>query len=267
MLELNKKSMLVTVNPEKTLSTFKQHIANEGLYFGYYPLDDENQPILYYIQKRVPNLYHYKYGSLDQLISAITVHINDRITYHLKERPRAAIGPNFNALVTGTNNIFSEIDSLTLRLTSLPEKVLQGIMMVPHKDIAKSFLQYLIGHFMEPLFFRFIPLKDATDIQESIRGVKEPSDLLLFGLTGITEIINTEQELIEKWCYKNNIVCHWCLKKTEQDIVHKHIYVPDAYKDIRDTYRNFFWNASDASQSTEQEKELIQHLTKLKERP
>ena len=265
MFELNKQSMFVAVSPEKTLSTFKQHIANEGLHFGYYPLDDENKPLLYYIQKRIPNLYHYKYGILDQLISAITVHVNDQTTYHLKERPRAAIGPNFNALVTGTKDIFSEIDSLTLRLAALPEKILQGIVMVPHKDVAKSFLHYLIGHFMEPLFFRFIPLKEASDIQESIRGVKKPSDLLLFGLTGITEIINTEQELIDKWCYQNKALCHWCHKKTEQDIVRKHIYTPDAYKDIRDGYRNFFWNASDASNSLEQEKELIKHLTKLKE--
>ena len=261
MFSLNKQSRLVTVAAENTLAELKKDLAEEGLYLGYYPLDDPSHTINHYLMRRIANLYHYKYGSISDLVSSLLVELPDGRPFHLKDAPRAATGPDFNRLVIGAKGQLGQLKMATFRVVSLPAKVLYGIILLNSREEARATIRHMVGHFMAPLFFKYLDRLEATTLLltlgEEKENKREPREALLFCLSGLQEIVSIEEDEISTYCQNQKRELSWVAGKPGRDIVNKHIHSNESYRDIKDQYRQFLWPASDSHSQTLLEKQFF----------
>ncbi len=255
--------MLVTVSADMILSEFKQHLLMEGCYLGYYPLHEEGNPIEYYLKRRIPNLYYYKYGSLSQLVSSLNVKMKNGDILQLKDAPRMSIGPSFNNIIIGSKDAIGTIKLATFKLLSIPEKILIGIISVKSKDQAKKFIRYLIGEFIEPLYFRYCDLDTVSTMTNNLKLKNSSTEHVLFCLAGIEEITMVHKEMIEEWCLANKVNSKWFHKRDERKISQAHVYEAESLKDIKEQYRSFLWPSSEPTEQLKCEKSFYQHYEPL----
>jgi len=257
MFSINKQSHLVTVSSEIKLSDIKKFLIQESLYFGYYPLDDIHYTINHYLKRRILNLYHYKYGSLSDLVSSALVELPNGKSFHLKDAPRSAIGPDFNKLIVGSKNHFGTIKTVTLKLVAMPEKILHGIVLVNNREEAKNFIRQIVGNHISPLYFRYFDLNSAPAFLDDLKIKKEPLETLLFSLSGLKEMVETEQEYIEDYFKKCKKDFFWIDKTWGHDFIQAYLHSPESYREIKEQYRHFLWPATDNTSQLNWEKEFF----------
>src|SRR5687768_3192833 len=194
MYSLNKQSRLVTVSAETKLTELKKQLAEEGLYLGYYPLDDVGYSLGYYLHRRIINLYHHKYGCLADQVSSMLVELKDGKSFHLKDAPRSAIGPDFNRMIIGSKDQLGTIKTVTLRVVSLPEKVLYGLVLIDSRDEARLILRNMVGRHMPPLFCKYLESEAVSDLLGKLHFERkgEPA-AMAFCLSGLQEILSVEE--------------------------------------------------------------------------
>jgi len=257
MFQLNKQSQLLTVSADVKLADLKSQLADEGFYFGYYPLEEFHHSIRHYLKRRYVNLYYFKYGSLPDLVSSCICELSNGKTFHLKDAPRAAIGPDFNRMVLGSKDHFGAIKTITLKICPLPEKILHGIFLVRSRNEAKLFVRNMVGNFILPLYFRFLNLDTSIEVLEDLKIKSKPCEILLICLSGLNEMVLAQQEVLEDYCETKNINHNWIYKKQERKIITQILHNPESYKDIKEQYRNFLWPASENAAQTLLEKDFL----------
>lgn len=258
MFQLNKKSHLLTIPADIKLAVIKKQLAEEGLYLGYYPLDEIHYSLSYYLNRRIGNLYHFKFGSLADLVSSLIVELKNGRSFHLKDAPRAAIGPDFNRMVIGGKEAFGQIKDVTLKVAALPEKVIHGVTLVKSREEAKFFFRTLIGRFIQPLFFRFFDMEGAAHLLSTLNFGDKPYEVLLFCLAGIHDIVSVEEEIISEFCQAHKLELFWIGKKEGRELVNEHLHNLESYREIKDQYRQFLWQGSDPAQQNLLEKRFLQ---------
>lgn len=256
MYSLNKKSRLVTISAEAKLSDLKKQLAEEGLYLGYYPLDEIQYSFSYYLHRRVANFYHFKYGSLADQIASLQVEMKNGKSFQLKSAPRAAIGPDFNRIIIGGKEHLGTARSVTLKTVALPEKIIYGIVLLKSREQAKALLCHLIGQFMPPLFFKYFELDLSTTILDQLHFQSEPFEIFLFCLSGLQEIVTVEESVISDFCLQNHWELMWVANKEGRDLVNAHLHTLESYREIKDQYRQFIWPASDHNHQALLEKQF-----------
>ncbi len=253
---MNKSSHLVTTSTEVKLTELKKALVREGLYFGYHPLDETSFTLGHYLKSRTPNLHYFKYGSLADMVSSLVVTLADGKSFHIKDAPRAAIGPDFNRLVIGSKENFGETSSVTLKVHTLPEKMVSAVIMVNSRDGARDFLRFLLANFLHPLTFYYLPLDQATELCRDLGLTTTASECVIVSLSGLSEIVNIAIEIVNDYGLKKKTLFHVCDKKSEQETVHAMLNTQVAYGEIKDQIRTLIWPASEVAEQMEMEKAL-----------
>ncbi|MBF0103808.1 MAG: FAD-binding oxidoreductase [Deltaproteobacteria bacterium] len=261
MLKINKNSHLVTVLADFKLSELKKELIREGLYLGYHPLDDINLPLHDYLVRRTPNLYHFKYGSISDLTSSLLVKLGEDKSFHLKDSPRPIQGPDFNKVMIGSGELLGKIKTVTLKIISIPEHVVHGLVLVHSRDCAKKIIAHMQGTFIQPLYFRFFGLGDAETILDQLKIKTKPTEALLFCLSGLREMVTVFQEVMDEFCASQHYQMNWLAKKHEHEIIHTRIHNPESYKEILEQYRHFLWRASDETAQSKWEKHFTNYMS------
>lgn len=260
MYQINKNSHLVTVPADTKLADLKKVLIEEGLYFGYQPLGEPQHTLNHYLSRRVPNLYHFKYGSIADLTCSLLVKLPDNKNFQLKDAPRAAIGPDFNRMIIGGREKIGIIQTATLKIISIPEKVIHGIVLVNSREDAREIVRYLVGQFMRPLYCRFLNLDDSSQMLDQLKIKTKATEVFVFCLSGLKEIVGVSQEVVDEHCQILGYQAHWVMNKREHEVVRFYIHSPEAYKDILDQYRYFLWQAADNTQQGLWEKDFTDSL-------
>lgn len=257
MIELDKTSHLVLVSTDVLLSELKDYLAEEALHFGFYPLDDPSYSLNYYLSKRTPNLYHFCYGGLADLVSSATIELKNGKTFKLKDAPRSAVGPDFNRMIIGSRDQFGSIKSATLKLTTAPEQVSHLALAINNRDEARAWIQDLVGRFIAPLYFRHLDTSVSSAFFDAVKFKTDRKECLLMSFGGLKDIIEVAHAIIDKRANLSNTPFKWLERHSAVDIIHPYIFVPDSLKNIREQYRQFLWPTSDVHTQLEFEKDFI----------
>ena len=175
--------------------------------------------------------------------------------FKFKDAPRSAIGPDFNRLIVGTGEIFGSIKQVILKVSSLPECILHGVVCLESKEKAKELVRYLVGHFAAPLYFKYLGLEDSQSLLQEMK-IKDDREVLILCLSGLNEIIKSESLFIEDFCKQNDLVVNWASDPNKQKIIHQYVYHRQSYGDILDQYRSFLWPSSENAHQNSLEKEI-----------
>jgi hypothetical protein len=260
MFQLNKTSHLLTVTPDLLLVDIKKNLAAEGLFWGYHPLDEIHYSINHYLKRRIPNLYYYKYGSLSDVVNSAEVELLDGKTFHFKDAPRSAIGPDFNRMMIGGRSNFGKFKAVTLIVNAMPEKTSHGILYIDSKQQARQILRDLMGYFIQPLYFKYIDLDTTDTLMSDLKIKTAATECVAFCLSGQGNMVDTEQRAIDDYCKTNKLESQWLDAKTKIDVLNSFVHNPGSYKELRDQYRNLLWPSSDSSTYSVVEKDLINFM-------
>lgn len=259
MYQLNKTSNLVTVASETPLADLKRKLSKDGLYFGYHPLSESDETLDHYLRLRIPNLYHFKYGNLADLTSSMTFELKSGMHFRLKDAPRAAIGPDFNRLLVGSEGRFGRIHNVTLRLTALPERIRCAGVALASREAAQAFVKTLIGLFVKPLFFKYFLHEDVpTGLLPPGNGPKSSSDALIIAFAGLDEMVRVEEEIVQEHCEASGHGVKWLDMGESQELMNRSIFNNQSYEAIRKQYREFLWPPSDGSHQAMIEKKFFE---------
>lgn len=262
LYQLNKTANLVTVATETKLSALKQKLSKDGLYFGYHPLHESDDTLAAYISERTPNLYHFKFGSLSDLVSTMTVELKSGGPFRLKDAPRSAIGPDFNRCILGSQGRLARVQDVTLRLVALPERIRCSVIKLTTREAAQKFVVTLIGQFIKPLFFRHYDFESVPKFAQTRSGKeKTGSDILIFCLGGLDDIVKIEESVVENLCQTLKYDLRWLDIQESQELMNRHIFKNESYAEIQKQYSDFIWTPSDAAQHTMLEKKFAEFLT------
>lgn len=259
MYQLNKISNLVTLNSETPLAEFKRKLSKDGLYFGYHPLVESDETLDHYLRQRIPNLYHFKFGSLSDLVSSMTFELKSGVHFHLKDAPRAAIGPDFNRLLVGSNGRFGRIHDVTLRLTALPERIRCAGVALDSRESAQALVVSLVGLFIKPLFFKYFAHESLpAGLLPPGHGAKSTSNALFIALSGMDEMVRVEEETMQEHCETRGHDVKWLDVAESQELMNRSLFNNQSYEDIRKQYREFLWPPFEASHQAMVEKKFFE---------
>lgn len=261
MGHLSKISRLITVPPDTKIKDLKKDLIAEALYFGYVPLDENHEELGYYLSRRVINLYHYKYGNLSDQVSSLTVEMKNGKTFHMPEVPRSAIGPDFNRLVIGGKENFGKIKDVTLKLVAVPERVVHGIILAESREKARRFFAKVISQFTLFLYARYFSGKACQELLSGLKMTNSCDGVFLFCLSGLSEMVVAEQNVINGLCQDQKYSCHWIDSKQGREWINSQIHHVESYRDIKEQYRQFLWPSSETSDQVQMEKDfLVSHV-------
>lgn len=257
---MNKKSNLLTITPEFLLPEIQERLAQEGLFFGYQPLGDPNLPMSHYLKQRIANLFYYRYGSLSDLVSSAKIELKNGKSFCLKDAPRSATGPDFNKIIIGSNDAFGKILSVTLKVYQQPQKDLIGIIQGSSSHALKSFLREMISQFIQPKYFFFLNQKQTETFLKNHKIKKHHHESLVFCLSGIEELVSTEQAALEDFGDKSSLQMEWIDDGTDESLFEHSIYDKEFYLDIKKQYQEFLWPTSDQAQQNRLGEEMMESM-------
>lgn len=257
MIEVLKSSHLVTASGDTLLADLKSRLIEDGLYFGFYPLDDASFSLNYYLSKRTANLYHFCYGSIADLVTSLTVELKNGKSFKMKDAPRSAIGPDFNRMIIGSRENFGQIKSATLKLIASPEVVSHLVLAVDDREHARRWIRDLIGHFITPLYFRFLDANNAPELLNAIKFKTDQTECLLICFGGLSEVVDTIHRIIGKWAQDSETPFKWLERHSALETIHPFVFSIENLKDIREQYKQFLWTTSDLSTQSEFDKDFV----------
>lgn len=259
MFAIDKTSNLVTVTADTKLSALKGRLSGEGLYFGYHPMYDGDATIGFHLGKGTPNLYHFKFGSLADLAGSLTFELKSGERFRLTDAPRAAIGPDFNRLIVGSEDKFGKIADVTLKLVPVPERISCAAVFVPSEEAAQALVTSMIGFFVRPLFFRHF---DFENVPKSLNAKpsKLVADAVVFCLCGIDDMVRAEEEVLQSYCEENDRILKWLELSESQDFMNRWVFKAENHPEILRQYSEFVWPPSDASVQAMSEKKFLGSL-------
>lgn len=261
MLQLDKKSLLVKVKPTMHLPELKSELSKEGLYFGFHPLEDSGETLLFYLKNRTPNLYHFKYGSLPDLVSTMTVALPSQQSFEIKNAPRSAIGPDFNRLIIGSQGKIGKIKNVTLKLAPLPDKISCAQVALTHEDEAQTLIASLIGQFIHPLFFKYFPFDQVPpSLKIDSKSSKSKKDILFLCFSGFDSLVQIEEDILDSYCRQHNYAIQWLELSKSHKIMNQDIFTSESLQEIKKQYRVYLWPDSDSNYQKQLEKDFLKEL-------
>lgn len=118
---IHKKSLLMTVTTSTTLKDFRSFLAERGYAFGFFAgKSAESCTLKNILENRITNLWHLRYGSIDDLCTALIV---DTPLGHVRTKlvPRSATGPDLKKIFIGSHHHYGEIEQAVLQIMHPPE--------------------------------------------------------------------------------------------------------------------------------------------------
>lgn len=189
MLKIDKISELVTVSPEVLYTDYEEGLKAYGLTSGYFPVTDKLVSLAQCLSERIPNHLFLKYGGLEDLCVGGNVLLPGKKEFVIKTAPRSATGPDLRKMIIGAQNDCGFFENVVLRVFPLPERELWGVLSVPSKKEAKSFLAKMMGVFIFPALVFYIE--------------KRGRFLFHFKLSGAWPVVEAEKDSLILACPKN----------------------------------------------------------------
>lgn len=150
LLEIDPLSHLVTVSTEISYQDLQLALFNEGFEWPYLPLGTKPKDLATILYKQSLNFHYLSEGSLADTISSFTFEYTKNKAFELKDSPRAACGPDFKSLLSGTKTSVGQISSVTLKLNKVPSHYLACV--IPNCDSADAshIIQKCVLNFHHP---------------------------------------------------------------------------------------------------------------------
>lgn len=126
--EIDTLSHLMHVTEDISYLDLQNTLLNEGFEWPYLPLGYKNKSVLSLIHDQSPNFHYFSDGQLADTVSSFTFEYDKKRAFELKDAPRAACGPDYKTLLTGTQTPMGQIKAVTLKLNSLPSNYLACVI-------------------------------------------------------------------------------------------------------------------------------------------
>lgn len=122
ILELNETNLTVTVQPGMLGSEFEEELNKRGYSMGHFPQSIALSSVGGWVATRASGQYSSKYGSIEDMLVCFKGVLADGSTVATKNVPRAAVGPDVNELILGSEGTLAVITEVTFKIHPLPEK-------------------------------------------------------------------------------------------------------------------------------------------------
>ncbi|MCO5169170.1 MAG: FAD-binding oxidoreductase [Planctomycetes bacterium] len=120
ILEVDRRSLLVRVQAGVNGQLFEEALQREGLTAAHHPSSITCSTVGGWVAARGAGQLSTRYGKVEDMVVALEVVLPDGTLVATPPAPRAATGPDWNQLFTGSEGLLGVIVAATLRVHRLP---------------------------------------------------------------------------------------------------------------------------------------------------
>ncbi len=240
MFNLNKKSHVVTVNPELTVEDYEKLLRAEGMTSGYFPLTGEKTKLSTCLAERIPNFYFLKYGDLADLCVGGKIETPLGRTFSTKIYPRAATGPDLRRVVMGSRGLLGNFREVSFKVFGSVEKEVLGVALMERMEEAGALIRQMMGHFIRPLWAFLVKGEEAEVCLKKLVLPEENEILLIFKLAGAIPLVDAEKESLTQLTEGSRCFLYWPPRREDQAFLTDQVFNPEAFKNMSQKYPSFF---------------------------
>lgn len=230
MFHIRKNSQIVEVGPDITLSDYEKLLNREGFTGGYRPLTGFQIRLGDCLEKRIPNLFFLRYGSIEDLCVGGTGTLASGESFVIKAAPRAACGPDFRKMIIGSEGLFGKFKDVLMRIFPLPAYELWGLALYEHPAEAQDGLRNILGLMIRPLFAKILSEEEGNGLLQSLNLAQSDKTVLVFKLGGLKRMVEAEKETIWNIHDGKKVFFYWPSRPAERDILDETLVTPDGYR-------------------------------------
>ncbi|UCF50128.1 MAG: FAD-binding oxidoreductase [Thermoplasmatales archaeon] len=205
ILEINKESLYVTVEPGVNWMKLYDIILNEDLLIGAYPNNAPEASVGDWVNTGGVGIGSYKYGGIDQQIRSLEVVLPDGniINTGFKNVVNNSSGYNLSDLFVGSEGTLGIITKMTLKLFPTPEEIRPSTYVFPDLEEAGKAILSITRTNINPYHIAFLDGTHFDILRDLGKDVPEVGAVVNIIFSGNSRIIDIEEKKTEE-IMKNN---------------------------------------------------------------
>jgi len=190
MIDIDKISMLVTVDTDYSIQEIEKQLNREGFTLNYYAIPNNEVLMVDVLNDRIPNLYSHAYGGIEDLCAQVKLAQADGSVYSNVLTPRSATGPSLKKMAIGSGEMLGIPIQASLKIFHKPALV--EVACLCFSDVRS------MEYFIQAVRKNSIPVAlmcqfSKKNIEVFFEGFGEGSVVLGLALWG-------ERDLVDGYC-------------------------------------------------------------------
>lgn len=194
--ELDETDRIVTAPAGVRGGDLETWLNERGYTLNHFPQSLLRSSIGGWLATRATGQFSSRYGGIENLVCGYRVVLADGTVCDLRQRPRAAMGPDLRSIFLGSEGTLGLITEVSLRVFALPEHRAVGAYAMPDLRAALDVLRELYQQGVRPFLVRLYDQQEASHVLAG-SGTDFPPALLLVGSEGVPAVANAEFAHIE----------------------------------------------------------------------
>ena len=194
VLAVDETNLLVHVEAGKLGIELERELGARGYTLGHSPQSLDRSTVGGWVSTRATGQFSSRYGSIEDLVVALTAVLPSGELVQTPMVPRAAIGPDLNELFTGAEGTLGVVTDVTLKIFPLPEHrrletvgVEQGVAAMP----------LIMRAGLRPFLIRFY---DADEARHAMQDSRFEGCAMFLGVEGVRAVAEAEFDAAATIC-------------------------------------------------------------------
>lgn len=210
MIDLDTRSMLVTVQAGVTGPQLAGALAEQNLMLGHEPQSHDISTVGGWVATRACGQLSARYGGIEDLVAGLEAVLPGGRIVRSKVVPRRAAGPDLTSLLLGSEGTLGIVTEVTLRVSEIPSEKADLCIRYDHMADGVTACRALAQSDLRPTVVR---LYDADDAALFLRGHPDeaPGPLLILSFDGPGSVDRADVALDTLGGTEGNhdLVAHW----------------------------------------------------------
>ena len=196
ILVLDETNLLVKVQAGIIGEQLENELNSRGYTLNHSPQSLNRSTVGGWIATRASGQFSSRWGSIEDILMALTVALADSQIVATRLAPRAAVGPDIKNLFIGSEGTLGIVLDATLKIFPLAKTRMLETLSFPSVESGLKAMSRLMQSGLRPFLIRFYDADESIFVARW-SGVTPPpqGNLLMLGCEGLAEMAQTEFRL------------------------------------------------------------------------
>ena len=189
VLAVDETNLLVRVEAGKLGIELEDELGARGYTLGHSPQSLDRSTVGGWVSTRAAGQFSSRYGSIEDLVVALTVVLASGELVQTPMVPRAAIGPDLKEVFTGAEGTLGVVTDVTLRIFPSPEHRRLETLRFDRVEQGVAAMRLIMRAGLRPFLIRFY---DADEARHAMQDDRFEGCAMFLGVEGVRAVAEAE---------------------------------------------------------------------------
>jgi alkyldihydroxyacetonephosphate synthase len=186
---VDETNLLVLVEAGKLGIELERELGARGYTLGHSPQSLDRSSVGGWVSTRATGQFSSRYGSIEDLVVALTVVLPSGEVVQTPLVPRAAIGPDLQELFIGAEGTLGVVADVTLKIFPLPEHRRLETVRFDRVEEGIGAMRQIMRAGLRPFLIRFY---DADEARHAMQDPRFRGCAMFLGIEGVRQVVEAE---------------------------------------------------------------------------